>query len=185
MTHIGANFDAFKASVTLHPDIDFFQTPDHWIYNNCESLDYLSTKRHKNLHAASIYGDILLFNHKFQRKLIKPCYQFIFYAGEPVSSIQLIHNQGYEEDQALSYYLFRLQGLYEFAVRTNGIIARHDDWKLEEIFDYLKLQKPNTMHTNQIEEVTLKLKNTTIKQAEKAYANFLVKTNALTKKVLK
>lgn len=139
MTHIGSNSDDLIKPITNHSEIDLIKSSDDFIYDKFESLQYLSLQNHKNSNATAIYTDELNYNYKFTKQLIKNNY-FVFYFGEPKKSINRIKNKGYTEKNALLYYIFRLQGMYEYIVRTKGIISTWKNKNLPALSKYLNLK---------------------------------------------
>lgn len=176
MTHIGANTQPFIQVLTKNPDIELFRSPDSWMYSDYDSFNYLSVQNHKAAHAAAIYMDEICHNFKFQRNMILPNCEFIFYLDEPRASINRIAKE-YGEKEGIRYYTYRLQGLYEYMVRTKGIIATWKNWNLEAIVSKLNLRKPliGEIENSIIEEsvsyeITLK--------AERVYEDLLFKTKS-------
>lgn len=173
MTHVGAKTDQFIQVLKNNPDIDIFRSPDSWIYNNYDSFNYLSTQNHKAAHSAAIYMDEIQYNFKFQRNMILPNCKFIFYLGEPRTSINEILKQ-YGKKEGIRYYIYRLQGLYEYIVRTKGIIITWDNWNLEKVALNLELRKPLIGKNEDINYEELAPYELILK-AQKAYEDLLFK----------
>lgn len=173
MTHVGSDVSQFRRALTQHPDIDFFQSPSDHIYDGYDSLDYLSKRNHKAAHAAAIYMDQIEHNHRFQKVMLLPEIKFVFYLGDPRTSIG---KTGFENP--VRYYTYRLQGLYEYIVRTGGVVATHDNWKLEEISQQLNLRGELSGSPEAIEEA---VDYGLASKAQKVYDDFLHKLKALDK----
>lgn len=173
MTHVGSDVHHFRRTLTAHPDIDFFQTPMTHIYDGYDSLNYLNNANHKASHAAAIFMDQIEHNYRFQKKMLLPEFKYIFYIGEPRTSMHNIH-----ETSTVLYYTYRLQGIYEYIVRTKGLVITHDNWKLDEVEKYLNLRggltgepQPTVLQERASYESVLK--------AQRVYDDFLHKLKTL------
>jgi len=178
MTHVGAETGQFCRVLTKNPVIELFRSPDEWIYNNYDSFNYLSVQNHKAANAAAIYMDEICHNFRFQRNMILQNCKFIYYIGEPRTTMhKIVETYG---DNALKYYLFRLQGLYEYIVRTKGVVATWKNWRLNEINKYLNLRVPLS---GEPEEVVVKetASYELVRRAERAYEDLLYKVETLHK----
>lgn len=136
MSHLGSNSNDLFEYLKQHPNIDGFKTD--LIYDDLSTLDNLKQNHHKLENSASVYMDEILHNYRFQKNILNIDAKFIFYFGEPRSSINNI-----ELKNPLAYYSFRLQGMYEYIIRTKGFVIHWNNWRLEELNKYLKINIKN------------------------------------------
>lgn len=173
MTHVGAETSNFCKVLTKNPVIELFRSSDEWMYNNYDSFNYLSVQNHKAANAAAIYMDEICYNFKFQRNMILQNCKFIYYIGEPRASIhKIVETYG---ENALKYYLFRLQGLYEYIIRTKGIVVTWKNWHLDEIEKYLNLRVPLIGEPEEELNVKGNASYELVIRAEKTYEDLLYK----------
>lgn len=178
MSHHGSNYRYFSKNLSSHPEIDLMTSDESFIYDSYESIKYLQEQPHKCCHAAGIYMDEILFNYKFQRKALLPNCFFIFYLGEPRTSLQNLVDQMGDVNVAIRHYLFRLQGMYEYIVRTKGLIVTWEDWRLKDVQERLILKDgfegETSFHRFDVDY-------SIAKKAEKIYESFWLKVEAFHK----
>lgn len=139
MSHVGADYGRLIDCLEEVPEIQCCYTEMN--YDHPDRFIALSESPHKCYNAASIYMDLILQNRRFQRNMIFPSLKFIFYFGEPKSSITKVAEEVGMEN-ALAHYAMRLEGMYEFACRSRGVLCKWDSFDLENIRQYVGIKKP-------------------------------------------
>lgn len=172
MSHLGSGSDKLYEVLKSHPKI--YDPNINIIYENYEDIDYLLRQPHKVNNVSAIYIQQILYNHQFVSKQLCKFCNFVFFLGNPRTSISQIIKMGYSEENALSYYSFRLYGLYVYYVRSfgNNLLYSGD---LDELSKFLDIDTLSRFVEDEKELDNVSQK--TLSKAEDVYFKYIVKFN--------
>ena len=172
MSHLGSGSDKFYQILKAHPKID--DPGINIVYENYEDIEYLRNKPHKVNNVSAIYMQHILYNHQFvSKKLCRLC-NFVFYLGNPRSTISRIIQMGYSESNALNYYNFRLYGLYVYYIRSYGNnLIFSSNWS--ELSKFLDIDTLSGYMEDEKEPDNVSMD--TLLKAEDVYFKYIIKFN--------
>jgi hypothetical protein len=108
MTHPGSGWQTVFSELNLNPRIEIFTTDND--YNHPDDVNQLTKEIHKSSNSSSIWGDVILHNHKFTcQNYFKHSY-FIFWYSE----FDPKHAEWKAYTNAYPYYRLRTAGMIQY-----------------------------------------------------------------------
>jgi len=178
MSHIGSGSEIIFNALNQQSTISGFNTSI--IYDHTDAIKCLKSNLHKNDNTAAVWMDHLLHNYRFTCKPLFHACKLVFYFGEPKRSINQIC-KSYAIDAGVRYYLFRIQGMLEYAARTpESLILMDESFAAEKLEQYLGLREPLNWKPNNVfvDEI---VPESAVKECQQAYAALIRKLKALEK----
>ena len=112
MTHPGSGWQKLFSDLNSYSNIEVFDTNES--YRHPDDFGYLTRKIHKNSNSASIWGDVILHNHKFTSQSYFNHSYFIFWH----SSFDPKHTEWKAYTNAEAYYRLRVAGMIQYFHRA-------------------------------------------------------------------
>lgn len=119
MTHLGSGWEKLAERLERDPRIHVFNTGRG--YHHPEDVRTLTSQIHRRDNSAAIWADVVLFNKDFTMKRLSKHYNFIFWSREYEETLHdLLTTHRYGDEQAESYYGFRLDGMKQYWMRRQA-----------------------------------------------------------------
>lgn len=117
MTHLGSGWERLVQKLECDPRIHVFNTGRG--YHHPDDVRSLTSQIHRRDNAAAIWADVILHNKDFTMRRLSKHYNFIFWSREYEHALpDLLTHFG--EEQAESYYMYRLDGMKQYWLRRQG-----------------------------------------------------------------
>jgi hypothetical protein len=118
ISHFGSGSHDLVKVMNRNPIITI--ETSHGAYYHPDDMNWMFAKKHKWPTASAIYGDHLLLNANFACKSLLTCCKFIYVVRSAKSALNNMRE--YSQENAASYYCFRLTRICELARCTPGAV---------------------------------------------------------------
>lgn len=125
MTHLGSKWEDLSQILEKDRRIQVYQTGNS--YHHPDDVSVLLSNPHKTSNSASVWADVIFYNHDFTMKNMCDHYKFIFWS-RPFSECedQIRKRYGYGKTEAKDYWDYRMYGLNKYYSRCKNSLWNPD-----------------------------------------------------------